>query len=342
MVHVTAVGPTRESLTKPVRAILLMRLVELAMASGRLVAERVFGVLRARLNEDQAVYARRQLQQISVESYSLALLALRNALGSEYIHVLHALIAARNSDGSWPAFSGDDPQGCWATAMAVLALGAVRDRPADLGLGIRWLLDERGREANWFWRWKFQTVDNSVKFDPAKYGWSWIPGTTSWVIPTAFSLIALQKAKDGGVGPESRFSERISVGVRMLLDRMCPGGGWNAGNSAAFGVAYTPYIDATAIALLSLRRHGHEPGVPASLSWLATQLPDCPSPYSLAWGLLAIAAYGRKNQTIDTAARATEALITALGNCAATLDMSTIATCALALEAIDGENVFEV
>src|SRR5579883_533110 len=105
------------------------------MASGRLVAERVFGVLRARLNEDQAVYARRQLQQISVESYSLALLALRNALGSEYIHVLHALIAARNSDGSWPAFSGDDPQGCWATAMAVLALGAVRDRPADLGLG---------------------------------------------------------------------------------------------------------------------------------------------------------------------------------------------------------------
>jgi hypothetical protein len=211
-----------------------------------------------------------------------------------------------------------------------------------LGLGIRWLLDERGREANWFWRWKFQTVDNSVKFDPAKYGGSWIPGTTSWVIPTAFSLIALQKAKDIGLSPELRFSERISMGVRMLLDRMCPGGGWNAGNSAAFGVAYTPYIDATAIALLSLRRHGHEPGVRSSLSWLATRLPDCPSPYSLAWGLLAIMAYGREDKASATATQAAEALMTGLGNGAAILDMSTIATCVLALEAIDGENVFEV
>jgi hypothetical protein len=297
--------------------------------------------LQERMERAPVVYPRGQPPDCTVESYSLAVLALRNHRGPGYIRALDTLLSIRNPDGSWPVFSGDDARGCWATALAVLALATVRHTSTGWGPGIQWLLDAKGREANWFWRWKFQNVDNSVKFDPAKYGWSWVPGTTSWVIPTAFSLIALQNARNCGFSPESRLSERISTGVSMLLDRMCPGGGWNAGNSAAFGVSYAPYIDATSIALLA-RRHEHEPAVRASLSWLATRLPDCSSPYSLAWGLLAITAYGRKNQTIDTVARATEALITALGNCAATLDMSTIAACALALEAIDGENVFEV
>jgi hypothetical protein len=40
----------------------------------------------------------------------------------------------------------------------------------------------------------------------------------------------------------------------MLLDRVCPDGGWNAANGVAFGVAYSAYIDATVIALLELAR----------------------------------------------------------------------------------------
>ena len=35
----------------------------------------------------------------------------------------------------------------------------------------------------------------------------------------------------------------------MLLDRMCPGGGWSAGNSVVYGVALAPHIDAKSIAL---------------------------------------------------------------------------------------------
>jgi hypothetical protein len=92
-----------------------------------------------------------------------------------------------------------------------------------LGRWNRWLLDAKGREANWFWRWKFRTVDNNVKFDPAKYGWSWVPGTTSWVIPTAFTLVTLQQVRDAGLGEEPGLNERIDLGIRMLLDRMCPG-----------------------------------------------------------------------------------------------------------------------
>ncbi len=37
----------------------------------------------------------------------------------------------------------------------------------------------------------------------------------------------------------------------MLLDRVCPGGGWNAGNGVVYGVALAPHPDDTAIALLA-------------------------------------------------------------------------------------------
>ena len=60
----------------------------------------------------------------------------------------------------------------------------------------------------------------------------------------------------------------------MLLDRMCRGGGWNAGNGVAFGVPYAPYIEATAIALLALGGHKKEPGVHASLAWLVNRALD--------------------------------------------------------------------
>ena len=75
----------------------------------------------------------------------------------------------------------------------------------------------------------------------------------------------------------------------MLLDRMCPGGGWNAGNSVVYGVALAPHIDATSIALAGLRFHYHLPEVRQSFSWLLTA--DCSSAYSLAWKILALQCY---------------------------------------------------
>src|SRR5712692_3361943 len=94
------------------------------------------------------------------------------------------------------------------------------------------------------------------------------PGTTSWVIPTAFALIALQQARQRGYGKTAQLTERIDLGASMLLDRMCPGGGWNSGNGVAFGVPLAPHIDATSIALLALTRREEDPCVQRSLHWL--------------------------------------------------------------------------
>lgn len=281
--------------------------------------------------------------QRSIEASCLAILALRNGPPADLKLALHDIEDLQNKDGSWPAFIGDDAEGCWTTSLAVLSLMAVGQETERLKSAIRWLLNAEGREANWLWRWRFRAIDHSVQFDPTKYGWSWVGGTTSWAIPTAFSVIALQQVRNRGINLKAVVIERIELGVSMLFDRMCPGGGWNAGNGIAFGVKCAAYIDATAIALLALAGHEKEPYVQTSLTWLMNRLPGCPSPYSLAWGILALASYrnvsSEVNETMDRAAMELTALIE---NATGTRDKCTLAVCALAFEAAEGDNAFEV
>ncbi|HLJ13963.1 MAG TPA: prenyltransferase/squalene oxidase repeat-containing protein [Bryobacteraceae bacterium] len=160
------------------------------------------------------------------------------------------LLKSQLGDGSWPAFRGDS-EGSWTTALAVCTLNATGDFAAAREKATRWLNAERGREGNWLWRWKFKTVDRSVRFNPDKYGWSWSRDSASWVIPTAFSVIALKQFTACNRNAESE--KRIRLGVEMLLDRACVAGGWNAGNSVVYGVPLRPHIEATAIALLALQ-----------------------------------------------------------------------------------------
>jgi len=281
--------------------------------------------------------------QDSVESTCFAILALRRQPSIELAQALQALQRLQNADGSWPAFIGDEPEGCWTTALAVISLMAARHETKRLGRGIQWLLNARGREAHWFWQWKLRTVDNKVKFDPAKFGWSWVPETTSWVVPTAFALIALQRARQGGNDRTAQLDERVYLGTSMLLDRMCPGGGWNSGNGVAFGVPLAPHIDATSIALLALTRHEEEQGVQRSLQWLVNRLAGCPSPYSLAWGVLAIAAYrGISLEAREGLRGRAQELMRLTENAASIEDNCTLAVSALALEAMSGNSVFDV
>jgi hypothetical protein len=252
--------------------------------------------------------------QDSVEATCFAILALRQQSSIELGRALRTLQGLQNEDGSWPAFAGDQPEGCWTTALVALSLMRIGRGTRCLASAIQWLLAARGREAHWLWRWKFRTVDNKVKFDPEKFGWSWTPGTTSWVIPTSFAIIALEQARSRGFNNSEEFARRVDLGRGMLLDRMCPGGGWNSGNGVVFGVPLEPQIDATAIALLALRPCRGEGVVQRSLRWLLNRVPGCPSAYSLAWGVLAMAAYrdsqsrscggpAESGRTIDVAGR---------------------------------------
>jgi len=201
---------------------------------------------------------------------------------------INLLLRTQNPDGSWPAFEGDDPEGCWTTALAAIALRFIRSPSAPLKKALRWLLKYEGREGHWFWKWKFRTVDRAVQFNPEKYGWPWFPGTVSWVVPTAFSLIALKQSFP--YDPTDPVAKRIQLGMEMLRDRACPQGGWNAGNGIVFGSPLSPHIDTTAIALLALTQDSDSSAAQA-LNWLRQASVNCSSAYSLAWSAIAFSVH---------------------------------------------------
>ena len=279
--------------------------------------------------------------QDAIEPICLALLATRRRCNVE--SAMDLLERLQRPDGGWGAFAGHNESAAWTTALAAISLLHADGARARVEFAIQWLLNSRGRESHWLWRFKFRTVDTAVRFNPEKFGWGWINGTLSWAIPTALAMIALQQAQSRGVGNSRRIEERIRLGAEMLLDRECPGGGWNAGNSVVYGVPLRPHVDATAIALLALRRNHAEPVVQESMRLLQERVNRCPSPYSVAWAILALAAYRQAWPELDcTVAVAAERLVELLSAKPLSMDNCALALSALALDAANGKNVMQV
>jgi len=276
--------------------------------------------------------------QCATEPTALAILA-----GSSRHDVL---AQTQKADGGWAPIhpgAGAELTSGWATSLATIAL--LRKCPSDPALqrALRWLCGSRGVESHWLWRWKFKLADTQVSFNPDKFGWSWAPGTASWVIPTAFALIALRLGlQHGQVQPG--IESRLRIGTEMLIDRACPGGGWNAGNSRVFGVALAPNIDATAIALLALQgsEMQNELLISQSLGELLARTSDCPGASSLAWSLLALHAWRRYSLIHGELAARVEQLEHLLQSLDRLTDNSTLAVSVLALDAVsNNRNLFE-
>lgn len=283
--------------------------------------------------------------QFGTEPTSLALLALHSSSSDPTVMTeeLEPLMARQQPNGLWPAV-GDGSAGSnfWATAMAVNTLMILRAPPETYAASLDALVDYRPLEASWLVRLKFRFSDRQVRFDPTKYGWPWVPDTVSWVVPTSMALITLERARRQGLVRGSEFMERLHLGAEMLLDRACPEGGWNAGNGVVYGVPLRPHIDATALALAALRFHYHLPIVHSSLTWMLNRI-DCPSAYSLAWVILAAAAYRDvRSDVLLTLAIARDRLAVLVEDPSAVEDTSTIALAALALDLETGTNPFEV
>ena len=180
--------------------------------------------------------------------------------------------------------------GSWTTSLVLIALRSAAEASGQRAQGGEWLIRSVGKESNWFWKWKFRTTDRHVRFDPDRFGWPWLPDTNSWVVPTAFAILALTQP---GSDSSEVSKRRVELGIQMLLNRCCPGGGWNAGNGIVYGCPMAPHPDDTATALLALSSCAREPIVTASLDWLASVAPNLGAPWSLAWSILALAAHQR-------------------------------------------------
>jgi len=233
--------------------------------------------------------------QISLEATCLAAIASDSPYSAATAPGTRALLRLQQRDGGWPALAGDR-ESSWTTALALCALNQTNDFADSREKAFRWLLKERGREGHWLWRWKFKTTDRNVQFDPDKYGWPWSDGTASWVIPTAFSIVAIKQTTICNRSAEAE--NRIRLGTEMLLDRACPNGGWNSGNSVVYGVPMRPHVEATAIALLGLQNEPRGAVVENSLSWLQQKTATLESVSSLAWSILSLFVYQQPVQEL--------------------------------------------
>jgi hypothetical protein len=272
-------------------------------------------------------------RQAALEPTCLSLVALRWDSGLTRSRGLELLLGMQNLNGSWPAFNGDDTEGSGLTALAVTALINNGEMALQTERGVEWLLRSKGRESHWLWRWKFRMTDTHVRFDPNKFGWPWQPGTCSWVIPTALSMIALKQAFVCCKPDPVNF--RIRRGTEMLLNRACPGGGWNAGNGVVYGVPLAPHLDATAIALLALGGEQRNEAIASALDWLWRTVATCSAPWSLAWCILALDAHSRPVGTLVDR-------LCVLSDQGLLADSATLAAVILAIDCQVQGNVFKV
>jgi len=262
--------------------------------------------------------------QPAIEPTCYSALALGSAPVGDLARAQEFLLRTQNPNGSWPVFPGDDQEGGWVTSLAVTALrDLVPAIPARLQ-GLHWVLNCAGKESNWFWKWKFRTADRHVRFDPDKYGWPWFPDTVSWVVPTAFAVLALNQIPCSCGGLE-HVPARIDCGIQMLFDRACPDGGWNAGNGIVYGAALAPHADDTAIALLALSDRGQDAVVQSGVRYLERAAPALTAPWSLAWAILALAAHRRPTTSLSSS-------LVALPDLSSIEDTSTLAVVCLALD----------
>lgn len=200
------------------------------------------------------------------------------------------LLTRQQPSGAWSYWDGG-PVAPWPTAIALLALLERADANRARERGFGWLLAQRGRAVPWLIRLRaFVSGRRVSELDSTLEGWPWIPGTLAWIEPTAWALMALKAT--WGDDPPRAVRRRIREGEAMILDRACPGGGWNYGNSRSLGQDLDPYPDTTALALLGLRG-ATTPEVERGFSALARLLESPASGLALALAVLSLRAWGR-------------------------------------------------
>ena len=175
-------------------------------------------------------------------------------------------------------------QPAWTTALACLAWNLCGEANADRfgkqsQSALQWLINLRGQEID--------PKAAGFAYDTRLIGWPWVAGTNSWLEPTAYAILAMN------CGPHSLEASRprVDEGVRLLLDRAVPSGGWNYGNPQALGNGLRAFTDTTGIALCALAGGLATQAISGAIEFLSAELPRVRAPLSLSWGLMGLRAW---------------------------------------------------
>jgi hypothetical protein len=225
---------------------------------------------------DQPLAGYHAAAPIATEPTALAALALvAHDRADAASAALDWLAEHQNSDGSL-GVSQHQREPRWPTSLAVLAWNAAGRHEDAVAAAVNWILSERGR-----------TYEDQpyVGHDASIPSWSWVENTHCWVEPTAMHVLALK-----AVGRPSH--QRTRDGVRMLKDRLLPGGGCNYGNTVVLGQTLRPHLMPTGWALLALAGEKDDDGrIRRSLDFVQRSASRGTATASLCLGLLGLAAH---------------------------------------------------
>lgn len=225
----------------------------------------------------------------SAEPTALAALALAayRTCGEERHRALTWLARVQHDDGSVASVQ-NIPSPPWPTTLAALAWKQAGERPETFDRNVRnattWILRSRGKP--------LEADPRVFGHDGTLTGWSWAPETHSWVEPTCYAILALR-----AVGQAEH--ERTREGIRLILDRAIPEGGWNYGNNRVLGNVLRPFPAQTGLSLLALAGEVSNTRIVAAIAYLSAELNRIRSPMSLAWGLLGLSAWGARPPGAD-------------------------------------------
>jgi len=217
-------------------------------------------------------------------------------------------------DGGWrPAPDVSVPN--WGTALCV-TLATVRGEWGDpLQRGVEWLLDSQGIESSLRNRAAARIGLLDAGRNLSLKAWPWKPGTSSWVEPTAHTLVALKKV--AAKNRSADLADRVRLGESELRDVRCRDGGWNYGRPSALSVDLASYPETTALALVGLQGAAD---LAPFLKDAARSASESPSPLARAWMTIALRLHGADplplagSPTPDLLVTALEALAAPEGN----------------------------
>jgi hypothetical protein len=193
-----------------------------------------------------------------------------------------ALAGLQDPRGAVPLHPGSNAV-VWPTPLVALAWHGDPELGASVRAAVGFLLESGGVPLQ-------QTPE--LGHDMSLRGWSWVLGTHSWVEPTALALMALELHGRGA-------HERALEARRLLLDRCLANGGWNYGNTTAFGAELRPSPDSTGVALAALAGHeaverGAAESMRRSVEYLEEKWQTLQTPLVVGWALLGLSALARR------------------------------------------------
>jgi len=222
------------------------------------------------------------------EPTALALLALQGeAVSSKALAPSASWLSQRQaSDGGWPPCA-IVPQSTWVTSLALLTLAQEKEYSSGCAKGLLWLSDHVYPELNGLQALIHDAIGLTPNLAPGSS--PWFPGTAGWVIPSAFSILALScwSAR----WQDSRFDKTIQRAQTYLLSHRCADGGWNHGGSPQRSETAPSYAETTGLALLALKNH-RSAAIDSAIHLAQEFLQKPDSTEGLCWLIIGLGAHG--------------------------------------------------